>query len=101
MPFLKLFIAGAIMTTIIGAGSLAVLGIGEVAEDGWWGRGGCHGSGGYYDGSDVRDREEYGPPCHRWDDDHEDGDYCEYHEEYFTEEEWEEHWEECPYYDEY
>jgi hypothetical protein len=103
MPFLKLLIAGAIMACFVGAGSFAVLGIDEVADDVWGGRGyggGCHGSGGYYRDNNYRNGEEYEPPCHRWDDDYEHGEYCEYHEEYFSEEEWEGHWEECPYYDE-
>jgi hypothetical protein len=103
MVVLKLFIAGAIMAFFVGAGSLAVLGVEDIGDDIWGGRGhggGCRGQGEYYDDGGIRSGEEDEPPCHRFDDDRSEDDYCEYHDEYFSEEEWEEHGDGCPYYDE-
>ena len=95
MVFIKFLIAGAILACFVGAGSLAVLGIDEIADGGWMGRGGGCRGGGYYN----ENREEgWEPPCHR--DYDGDEEYCPYHEEYFDEAEWEEHLDDCPMYDE-
>jgi len=95
MVVLKFFIAGAILACFVGAGSLAVLGINEVADGGWMGRGGGCRGGGYYN---ENGGEERGFHCH---DDLEGGEeYCPYHDEYFNETEWEEHLDDCPMYDE-
>ncbi|MGA1793450.1 MAG: hypothetical protein ACMUHM_05825 [Thermoplasmatota archaeon] len=95
MVFIKFFIAGAILACFVGAGSLAVLGIDEIADGGWMGRGGGCRGGGYYNDNGE---EGWEPPCHR--DYDGDEEYCPYHEEYFNETEWEEHLDDCPMYDE-
>ena len=103
MVVLKLFIAGAIMACFIGAGSIAVLGIEDIGDGVWGGRGhggGCRNDEGYGGESEIRTGSQDDPPCHRFDDDRTEDDYCEYHDEYFSEEEWKEHGDDCQYYDE-
>ncbi|MBN1538574.1 MAG: hypothetical protein JW939_00380, partial [Candidatus Thermoplasmatota archaeon] len=61
MVMLRFLITGTILACLAGAGSLAVLGLDDVADDLWQGRGRCHG-GGYREGSNDGEGE---PPCHR------------------------------------
>ena len=88
---LKMMIAGAILACVVGLGSIGYLGARGIADDIWEGRGGgCRGGGPYggygWDGD--------GSPCHGEFDGNEE--YCPYHEEYFSEEEWEDHQDDCP-----
>jgi len=96
----KFLLIPAAALLLLGFEALVVVGIADTADDilpDWGGRGGgCHGGGGrgYYSDSD----DEWGPPCHEAREDG-GGEYCPYHDEYFTGAEWEEHGDECPYYD--
>jgi hypothetical protein len=98
MAIMKILLLGAVISGLCGIGGFALKEGAETVidfSDDWhWGRGGCRGGSSYY----GEDNDNFSH-CHEKSENNGEYEYCPYHDEYFSEDEWEDHSEDCPMYE--